>query len=191
MVLNTIVLHRISSWRNSETCLVRDFESIQAIRRNRLTSNWVVALHAKEYLPKPRPRRTPSQILFVMLSGLVISGLASLWPAATANKARPGGSLPATSKHSMDSSDNKVRDSCTPDSLRRQLTDVDPTSREGLEVSSFLSLSDAQNLGGELIYRATCRASNSSMVFQITWSKSALGWQLKKISRQPEGVPGD
>lgn len=170
---------------------MRDFESIQAIRRNRLTSNWVASLHVSTHSPKPHARRRPFRILILNLSGLIIAAFVTLWPVATDTKPKAGSSLPGGSKHSMDTSDHDLGVSCSPNDLWRELMDVDPTSAQGLEASGHVTLSDAQNLGGELIYRATCRESKSAVLFQVTWSKSSTGWQLKKISRQPEGVPGD
>jgi hypothetical protein len=191
VVVNTIERRRISVQRDSETCSVRDFESIRAISRNRLTSNWVVSLHATTLSPKPHARRRPSRILVLSLSGLVIAASVSLWPVASDDKAGAGSSLPRGSIRSADSSDHNLGVSCSIDGLWRHLLDVDPTSADGLEASGRVTLSDEQNLGGELIYRANCREAKSSVVFQVTWSKSPAGWQLKKISRQPLGVPGD
>jgi hypothetical protein len=191
VVLNTIDPRRISLPRNSETCWVRDFEQIRAIRRNRLASNWVASLHAPTHSPKPQARRRSPRILFISLSGLLIAAFVTLWPVASDNKPKAGSSLPGRSKHSMDFSDHNLGVSCSPDGLWRQLLDVDPTSTDGLETSGLVTLSEAQNLGGELVYRAICREAKSAVVFQVTWSKSSTGWQLKKISRQPEGVPGD
>ena len=147
MVLNTIERRRISLPRNSETCLVRDFESIQAIRRNRLTSNWVVSIHTPTKSPKPHARRRPSRILILSLSCLVIAALVSLWPVVSNNNARTGSSLPRSSIHSTDSADHNLVVSCSTDGLWRQLSDVDPTSKDGLEASGLVTLSDAQNLG--------------------------------------------
>jgi hypothetical protein len=185
VVVNTIERRRISLPKNSETIQVRDFESIRAIRRNRLTSNWVVSIHAPTHSPKAHARRRPSRILILSLSGLVIAGSVSLWPVASDNKARAGSSLPRGSIRSADSSEHNLVVSCSIDGLWRELLDVDPTSADGLEASGLVTLSDEQNLGGELIYRANCRESKSVVVFQVTWSKSPAGWKLKKISRQP------
>jgi hypothetical protein len=191
VVLNTIDPRRISLPRNSETCSVRDFEQIRAIRRNRLASNWVASLHAPTHSLKLQARRRPPRILIFSLSGLVIAVFVSLWPIVPDNKARAGSSLPRSSLHSIDSSDHNLGVSCSPNSLWRQFLDVDPSSTDGLEASGLVTLSDAQNLGGELVYRAICHEANSAVEFQVTWSKSSTGWQLKKISRQPEGLPGD
>jgi hypothetical protein len=191
VVLNTIDPRRISLPKNSETCSVRDFEQIRAVRRNRLASNWVASLHAPTHSPKPQARRRPPRILIFSLSGLLIAAFVTLWPVASDNKPKAGSSLPRSSIHSMDSSDHNLGVSCSPDGLWRQLLDVDPTSTDGLETSGLVTLSDVQNLGGELVYRANCREAKSAVEFQVTWSKSSTGWQLKKISRQPEGVPGD
>jgi hypothetical protein len=191
VVFNTIERRRISLPRNSETCLVRDIESIRAVSRNRLTSNWVVSIHAPTHSPKPHARRRPSRILILSLSGLVIAAYVSIWPVVSDNKARAGSSLLRSSALSSDSSEHNLGVSCSIDGLWRQLLDVDPNSTDGLEASGLVTLSDAQNLGGELVYRAICREAKSALVFQVTWSKSSTGWQLKKISRQPEGVPGD
>ena len=191
MVLNTIDPRRISCPRNSETCSVRDFEQIRAIRRNRLDSNWVASLHAQTHSLQPQARRRPPRILIYSLSGLVIAVFVSLWPVVPDNKARAGSSLSRDSIRSSDSSDRSLGVSCSIDDLWRHLLDVDPTGADGLEASGLVKLSDEQDLGGELIYRANCREANSSVEFQVTWSKSSTGWKLKKISRQPEGVPGD
>ena len=191
MVLNTIDPRRISLPRNSETCSVRDFEQIQAIRRNRLASNWVASLHAPTHSPKPQKRLRPPRILIFSLSGLLIAAFVTLWPVASDNKPKADSSLPGSSKHSMDSYDHSLGVSCSIDGLWRQLLDVDPTSTDGLETSGLVTLSDKQNLGGELVFRAICHEAKSAVIFQVTWSKSSTGWQLKKISRQPEGVPGD
>jgi hypothetical protein len=185
VVLNTIDRRRISLPRNSETIRVRVFESIRAISRNRLTSNWVVSLHAPTHSPKPHARRRPSRILILSLSGLVIAAYVSLWPLVSDNKARAGSSLPRGPIRSADSSDHNLGASCSTDGLWRHLLDVDPTGLDGLETAGLVTLSDKQNLGGELIYKATCRESKSAVVFQVTWSKSPAGWKLKKISRQP------
>ena len=170
---------------------MRDFEQIQAIRRNRLASNWVASLHAATHSPKPQKRLRPPRILIFSLSGLLIAAFVTLWPVASDNKPKADSSLPGSSKHSMDSSDHILGVSCSPDGLWRQLLDVDPTSTDGLETSGLVTLSDKQNLGGELVFRAICHEAKSAVIFQVTWSKSSTGWQLKKISRQPEGVPGD
>ena len=171
--------------RNSETCSVRDLESIRAISRNRFTSNWVASLHASTHSPMSHARRRSLRILIFSLSGLITTAFVTLWPVGSDNKPTAGSSLPRISKHSMDTSDHSLGVSCSIDGLWRHLLDVDPTSADGLEASGLVTLSDEQNLGGELIYRANCQEANSSVVFQVTWSKSSTGWKLKKISRQP------
>ncbi len=177
--------------RNSETSRVRDLESIRAISRNRLTSNWVASLHASTHSPMSHPRRRSFRILIFSLIGFFITAFVTLWPVGSDHKQTAGSSLLRSSKHSMDTSDQKLGVSCSRNDVWRELLAVDPASAERLDVSGLITLSDAQNLGGELFYRATCREAKSSAIFQVTWSKSFTGWQLKKISRQPEGVPGD
>ena len=80
---------------------------------------------------------------------------------------------------------------CSLEKLRTGLAKVDPLRLQKTAELGAVSLSELEDLGGERVYVAKCTNGGDEAVFQVVWTKSGSGWSLKKISRQPQGIPGD
>ena len=74
---------------------------------------------------------------------------------------------------------------CSLEKLRTGLAKVGALTLQKTAELGAVSLSELEDLGGERIYVAKCRDGGEEADFQVVWTKSSSGWNLKKISRQP------
>jgi hypothetical protein len=170
---------------------MRGFAPASDIRRNVYSNNWVAAMHQpghgmSEPKRKPRPLLVSAILGFVLVSTLGMLKLGGIGEIAhqhtdpTLVKPRPtSGSEPAS------------KSACTADDVKVALSAFEPSGNSEEFQVGPIALSDVQDLGGELIYDASCASGVTSKNYQVTWAKTASGWSLKKISRQPIGQPGD
>jgi hypothetical protein len=170
---------------------MRGFSPTSDIQRNVYSTNWVAAMHQLAMRANEPKRKLRPLLVAGILGGLLVSTLGTLelggvaeighqHTAPTLVKPRPTSEAEPTSKSACTAYDVKVALSTFQPSGNSEQFQVGP-----------IALSDVQDLGGELIYDANCESGVTASTYQVTWAKTASGWSLKKISRQPIGQPGD
>ena len=144
------------------------------VRRNRVVTNWVVASHSQQQ--QTRPKRRLIWLVPAFAAPLLIFAFVSLWQQ----------NLPRNSSHTASGSTLAVSGSATsPSPLRSVISttrcsDADIATRlESLQKVSVVTL------GGVRDSEVSC--GEPAQIFLVSEALVDEKWQLKKISRPPEG----
>jgi hypothetical protein len=138
------------------------------------------------------PKRKPQPLLVAAIVGLVLVSTLGMLKFGDVGEIAHQHTDPTLVKSRPTSGPELAsKSACTPDDVKVALSAFEPSGNSGELNVGPIALSDVQNLGGELIYDASCASEVTTKNYQVTWAKTASGWSLKKISRQPIGQPGD
>jgi hypothetical protein len=146
------------------------------VRRNRFKTNWVASLHNPESAREVNGWRIAGLAVICVAIfatiGMVIAASFDSTPIRPTAELRPSESV-------------DTPELCTEEQLAQALSNFGVS--KGEDLAAPLKLSDEITLGGERFARLQCSGPQGLMGFEVEWRFSVRGWQLKKISRQPNG----
>jgi hypothetical protein len=162
-------------------------ESLKTIRRNRLTSNWMVAMQLPgQEPPRPKVKRRPRRLM-VLSAALTLIAAMALRTALPTSVAQSHELDSRREAQSAFTANPKPVAECSEQYLRLQLAKSEPRPPDQTVENGAFALTEIQDLGGQRIFLAQCHRGQSWAKFEVVWSKSSKGWHLKQISRQPTG----
>lgn len=175
---------------------MRGQKFLPEVRRNRFTSNWVRASRQGESRKHRLFRRflmskSKNLLVAVALMCLIGTGIAGHTIQNGAQQTTGESLASAEKAEAMSTSKLKSNsEACTASDLemraKRQVLDLGlPTDFEGYQAIS------RHQLGGIVVVEFQCEGSSGSELLRVRWELLQKKWLVKKISRSPNGRPGD